>query len=280
MQTITEGDIIETQLWHEYQGHQPSTRNQNPHKQWKTNKNITNYTPAVILKGAGIGWGSCRGKVIAERVPGAPGEMQKMTSNSNYGSNSSTRHNSPHYFHTPLQHNNEKWRPSFGKGTRVAEPFKPNQPQVYNVRQVVSRGETRTGETSRSNQPETNNVWRVRNFGQRETGGPGPQARNHLARNNVWQASSFGRGDSEGAWTSISKRAINNGWPVPGSRGETQAAWTSSSNESANSNVWRATSSKIGETRAAVTSRPDQPTNIFRGSSRSDRGINWRSGYN
>lgn len=264
MQTITEADIQETQLWHEYQGHRPPNRNQNPCREWKTKKCLTNLTLAVILKGAGIGWGRGRGKVIAEEAAttsGAPVEMKKRTSD---GWNSSTGHNRLHNFNSPLQCNNEKWKPSFGRGTRVKETFKPNH---HNVQEEASRGETRTGEKSRFDQAKTNNVWRARNSGQGETEAP-----NHPENNSVWQGTSFGRGETEGAWKiTTSQRANNNVWRATSTAGGN--AWTSSSNGRANSNVWRATNSGIVETRAAVISRSSQAySNNFRGSARSNWG--------
>ncbi|KAL8090006.1 hypothetical protein AgCh_039460 [Apium graveolens] len=267
--TVTEADIQETPLWHEYDGHRPPTGNQNPRREWKSNKKSTDLTPAVILKGAGIGWGRGRGKVIAEeaaRTFAAPGEMQKMTSDSNFGWNSSTGHNMPKNFSSPLQCNTVKWRPSFGRGTRVKETFKPNH---HNVQQVGSRGETRTGEKLRFDQPKTNNVWRARNFSQGET-----QAPNHPANNSVWRETSFGRGETEGAWKlTPGERANNNVWRATSTaRGN---AWTSSSNERANSNVWRPTNPGIVEPQTGVTSRSIQPTNNFRGSARSGKAGNW-----
>ncbi|KAK1382922.1 putative 5'-_3' exoribonuclease [Heracleum sosnowskyi] len=303
-ETITEADIHDTQLWHEYQGHRPVTGLQNPHRQWKTDKKVTNSTPPVIMKNAGIGWGSGRGKVRAEeaeRTSSAPGELPKLTAGSNFGGNSSTGHYRLHNFNSPLQCNNEKRSPIFGRGARgITETFRPNQPQVYNVQQAIRRGETRTSEKSRSNPPETsvsrarnfgrgetqapnhpanNNVWRATSFGRGET--RSGQAPNHPANNNVWRATSFGRGETRSAWTSTSSQLANNNvWRETGSaRGQTQGAWTLSSNERANSNVWRATNSGIGERGAGVTVRPNQLTNNNQwGSTRSGRPGNWRSG--
>lgn len=279
MQTITETDIHETQLWHEYQGHRPVTGFQNPHRQWKTDKKVRNSTPAVIMKNAGIGWGRGRGKVIseeAERTSSVPADMQNLTSGLNFGGNSLSGRCMPQNFNLPLQRDNEKWRPSFGRGTRgLTEKFMPNQPQVYNVQQAIRRGETQTAEKSRFNQPETN-LSRTRNLGRGETQSP-----NHPANNNVWRATSFGRGEAQSAWTLKSNQVANNNvWRQTGSAsGHTQAAWTSSSNERTNSNVWRATNSGIGERRAGVPVRPNQPTNNNQWeSTRSGRPGNWRSG--
>lgn len=261
-ETVTEADIHETQLWHEYQGHRPVTRLQNPHRQWKTDKRVTNSTPAVIMKNAGIGWGSGRGKVTAE----------KSTSGLNFGGSSSTGHYRPHNFNSPFQRNNEKWRPIFGRGTTgITGTFKPNEPQVYYVQQAIRRGETQTAEKSKSDQQE--NLSRARNFGRGEI-----QAPNHPV--NVWQTS-FGRGETQSAWTLTSNPLANNNvWRGTGpARGQTQAAWTLSSNARANSNVWRATNSSIGDARAGMTVRPNQPANNHRwGLTRSGTPGNWSSG--
>ncbi|WOG87737.1 hypothetical protein DCAR_0206968 [Daucus carota subsp. sativus] len=265
-ETITEADVHETQLWHENQGH----------RQWKTNKNVTDSTPAgaVIVKGAGLGWGSGRGKAIAAesaRPSGAPGKMEKMTPNSNFCWNSLTGHNRPHNFNSPLQQHNEKWRPSFGRGTQVTETYKPYQPQVNKVQ--LARGETRIAEKLSFNQQDTRYARQARNLSRGETQEP-----YHHANDNVWRATSFGRGEAQAAWTSSSnERANSNVWRSTGSaRWETQAAWTSSSNEQANSNVWQARQSGIGEGKAAMTSTSNQSTNNNTwGSMKSGRG-HWR----
>ncbi|XP_059430814.1 5'-3' exoribonuclease 3-like isoform X2 [Corylus avellana] len=67
IKSITEGDITETKLWHEYQGNKPSNRLQYEtcdlkHEGYQR-RFSTDSSCEVIHKGAGIGWGGGRGKV-------------------------------------------------------------------------------------------------------------------------------------------------------------------------------------------------------------------------
>lgn len=231
------------------------------------------------MKNAGIGWGSGRGKVISEeseRTSSVPGDLHKSTSGLYIWGNPSTGHYSPHNFNSSSQRNNQKWRPTFGRGTTgITETFRPNQPQLYNVQQARRGGETRIAEKARYDKPETN-VSQARNFDRGETRAP-----NHPANNNVWRATSFGRGNIQSAWTLTSNQIANNNVrrETVSARGQTQAAWTLSSTERATSNVWRATNSGIGEMGAGMTVRPNQPTNTkLWGSTRPGRPGNWRSG--
>ncbi|KAE8037370.1 hypothetical protein FH972_009962 [Carpinus fangiana] len=82
IKSITDGDIIETKLWHEYQGNKPSNRLQ--YERCRKSDSSPNFASSsspkmiheghqrrfttdssceVIHKGAGIGWGAGRGKV-------------------------------------------------------------------------------------------------------------------------------------------------------------------------------------------------------------------------
>ncbi|KAK1382921.1 putative 5'-_3' exoribonuclease [Heracleum sosnowskyi] len=200
--TITEADIQDTQLWHEYQGYRPNTRIQNPHRQWKPDEKLRDPTPAMIMKGGGIGWAGGRGKFVVE-------EAKKTSSaqrDSNFGPNSMARYGTPHNF----KHNNhEKWRPSgLGRATRVTAAFKPNEPQIYNMQQDFIRADARNVEKARSIR-EINDARGSKNPGNRERCRAGAYVPSHSANNNVWQEKGSARVTTQNSWTTTSNRRAN-----------------------------------------------------------------------
>ncbi|TQD94374.1 hypothetical protein C1H46_020010 [Malus baccata] len=118
--TITEDDLMETKLWHEYQGSAPtttttsSTRLQERYGGFQNNARCTSSSTVLIHKFAGSGWGCGRGKEVAnpnsgERFyapRGIPGE--RVMSSSSYSAMGSTDHKRVSFQGRSVS--NDKWR--------------------------------------------------------------------------------------------------------------------------------------------------------------------------
>ncbi|KAK3018089.1 hypothetical protein RJ639_003378 [Escallonia herrerae] len=113
--TITEADIVETQLWHEYHGSRPNNSYraaQNQERYQKTGSTEEKSSPGIITKGGASGW-SAAGRGKATNTPIAhTGDQRVALLCSTPGKKvkgpglSSARQNS-----------SEKWRPAvFGQG--------------------------------------------------------------------------------------------------------------------------------------------------------------------
>ncbi|XP_034220470.1 5'-3' exoribonuclease 3-like [Prunus dulcis] len=125
VKTITEDDLMETKLWHEYQGSTPSSSSQLVQERFRkpdnmgnqsfqNNARFTSSSPNMIHKFSGTGWGYGRGKAIASPDFGdrfhAPGRIhcERVMSSGSYSANGAVAYKKAALHETPVC--NEKWR--------------------------------------------------------------------------------------------------------------------------------------------------------------------------
>ncbi|KAK2996638.1 hypothetical protein RJ639_024933 [Escallonia herrerae] len=191
--TITEADIVETQLWHEYHGSRPNNSYraaQNQERYQKTGSTEEKSSPGIITKGVASGWRAAgRGKAtntpIAhtgdQRVAllcSTPGKKVKGPGSSSARQNSS-----------------EKWRPVvFGQGeTRSFESLRISESnQGY---RTYGRG---------SAQPSQNRCWQPRT-------GSASHWNNHQWRPNL-QIAAAPPGPDHYRWLRSSTKNISHTW--------------------------------------------------------------------
>ncbi|PQM42196.1 5-3 exoribonuclease 3-like [Prunus yedoensis var. nudiflora] len=123
--TITEDDLMETKLWHEYQGSIPSSSSQLVQERFRkpdnmgnrgfrNNARFTSSSPNMIHKFSGTGWDCGRGRAIASPDFGyrfhAPGRIpcERVMSSSSYSVNGAVAYKKASLHETLVC--NEKWR--------------------------------------------------------------------------------------------------------------------------------------------------------------------------